>query len=128
MLLIIFPAWALARLVGLGVIAAWTGLPVVVSLSCVACALAFRRTIAGARTLRALRVQYVDLGRPVEDVSALAPHEVGMAVALFGNTALEALLSGDAHRSGLLDGGRWWTSDPQPAQTPIQDGGGGYPP
>ena len=124
LLLIMLPAGALARLVALNIVAAWTGVPVVVSLSCLGCAFAFRRTIAGARTLRALRARYAELGRPLVAASALTPYEVGMAVALFGNTALEAVLAKAAHSTGLLDGGRWSRSEPQPAQTPVQDDGG----
>jgi hypothetical protein len=48
-------------------------------------------------------------------------------VALFGNAALEAALLKAAHSTGLLTGDRRSPSEPQPAQTPVQDGGGTYP-
>jgi hypothetical protein len=124
--LIMLPAVALGSLVTPDFTAAWIGLPVVVSLCCLGCAFAFRRTIAGAGALRALRAQYADLSRPLVQASALTPHEVGMAVALFGDAALETLLSKAAHGTGLLDGGRWSHHPSQPAQTPIQYGDGSY--
>jgi uncharacterized protein (TIGR04222 family) len=116
------PSVLLARLVALGTVPAWAGVLVVVTLSCVGGAFVFRRTIIGARTLRQLRVRHADLSRAGENQSALTPQDVGMAVALFGDAALLAILPKAAHDAGLLDGGRWSASEPQPAETPIQYG------
>lgn len=114
------PAVLLARLVAFGTMPAWAGALVVLTLSCVGSMLAFRRTIVGARTLRALRVRYANLSQAGEKWSALTPQDVGMVVALFGDGALLAMLPKAARDAGLLDGGRWSTSEPQPANTPIQ--------
>lgn len=114
------PAMLLGRVVAFRTVPAWAAALVVVTLPCVGIMLAFRRTIVGARTLRALRVRYANLSRAGAKRSALTPEDVGLAVALFGNAALLAILPDVARDSGLLDGGRWSPSDPQPANTPIQ--------
>ncbi|MEV6816601.1 hypothetical protein, partial [Micromonospora sp. NPDC051296] len=88
--------------------------------SCVSVAFAFRRTARGARTLRALRVRYADLGRAVDTATDLTPQDAGMAVALFGDAALVMVMPAAAHDSGLLGGSRWSTSEPQPSNTSIQ--------
>lgn len=116
------PAVVLAWLVALDAVPAWAAPLVVLALSPVGSAFAFRRTIVGARTLRALRAQYASGRQAGDRQSALTPQDVGMAVALFGDAALLRILSTTACDTGLLGGGRWSTSEPQPADTPIQYG------
>jgi serine/threonine protein kinase len=55
------PIALLRRIDASGTVPAWAGVLVVLTLSCVGSMLAFRRTIVGARTLRALRIRYADL-------------------------------------------------------------------
>lgn len=61
-----------------------------------------RRTVPGARALATARVRHRDL----VERSQLEPVEVGLAVALFGTPALQALMPKFAWDAGLLDGGR----------------------
>jgi len=125
------PALLLAQLLSSDIVTAPVGLPAALGLACLGCTFASRRTLAGRRTLRALRARYADLRGP-GDPATMTPHETGMAAALFGDaaitaiTAITAILPGTADSTGLLHGGTWSRSTPQAAETPIQDPGSGY--
>lgn len=108
-----------ALLTGLGTVPIWIVVPLLLVLSSLIGMLASRRTIAGSRMLRVLRIRHAALSEAERDARHLTPVEVGMAVALFGDAALRAILPGAVLAAGLLDGGRWWTADPQRAETPV---------
>jgi len=108
-----------ALLTELGTVPVWTVVPLVLALSGLIGLLASRRTIAGSRMLRVLRIRHAALSKTRRDVHHLTPVEAGMAVALFGDAALRAILPGSVLAAGLLDEGRWWTADPQRAETPV---------
>jgi uncharacterized protein (TIGR04222 family) len=99
--LLAVPGIVCARLVAAEAIDPTTG--VFVALAGVVAAGWFlpRRTLAGALRLRRLRAEHADVA------VATTPELVGMAVALFGNAALLALMPQAARGCGLLDGGRW---------------------
>jgi uncharacterized protein (TIGR04222 family) len=69
-----------------------------------------RRTVRGARTLRRLRSRHADLTAMINGAvpaDGPQPQTVALAVALFGDAALRALLPTLARGGGLLDGGSW---------------------
>ncbi|HEX5596697.1 MAG TPA: TIGR04222 domain-containing membrane protein [Micromonosporaceae bacterium] len=100
-LVIVMPL-LIARLAALQVISIPVGLVATVVLVGVAVWFLPRRTVGGARLLRTLRLRYAELAeRP-----ATAPAEVGLAVGLFGASALVAAMPQFARDAGLLDGGR----------------------
>lgn len=101
--LVTLPPVLLAQLVALRAIGVIVGLAAALVFVGIAGWFLPRRTLAGARALRALRARHGDIvSRP-----ALQPAEVGVAVALFGTPALLATMPKFARDGGLLDGGRW---------------------
>lgn len=70
-----------------------------------------RKTLAGERALRTLRLRHADLAVLDRRAAAVGgdadPQTIELAVALFGNAALRALLPRLAVEGGLLDGGKW---------------------
>ncbi|MET7833724.1 TIGR04222 domain-containing membrane protein [Micromonospora sediminicola] len=101
-LLAALPPALLPKLVTAGLVGVTEGLVAIVVLVGIAVWLLPRRTIAGTRALTTARVRYGDL----VERSQLEPVEVGLAVALFGTPALQALMPRFAWDAGLLDGGR----------------------
>lgn len=109
--LAVLPGVVAARLVSLDVLTPSAGLVGVVAGAAVAVWFLPGRTPAGARVLRHLRAEHADLAAEIESGRARAgawpPERVGVAVALFGDAALVALLPGASRGAGLVDGGRW---------------------
>ncbi|MCW6005238.1 TIGR04222 domain-containing membrane protein [Micromonospora sp. CPCC 205371] len=109
--LAVLPGVLVARLVSLDVIVPQVGVLGVVA--CAAGAVWFlpRRTVAGARLLRRLRVDHADLVAEIESgrarLGAWAPERVGVVVALYGDAAVVAIMPAVARGAGLVDGGRW---------------------
>lgn len=101
-LLVVLPPALLVKLVAAGVVGVTEGLVAVVVLVGIAVWSLPLRTVAGTRALAAARERHGDLlERP-----DLEPAEVGLAVALFGTPAAQALMPRFTRDAGLLDGGR----------------------
>ncbi|MCW6006761.1 hypothetical protein K1W54_19550 [Micromonospora sp. CPCC 205371] len=109
--LAVVPGVLVARLVSLDVIVPQVGVAGVVAGAAVAVWFLPRRTVAGARLLRRLRVDHADLVAELESgraqLDAWAPERVGVAVALYGDAAVVAIMPAVARGLGLVDGGRW---------------------
>lgn len=101
--LIAVPAVLLALLVPTGTLPTWVALPASLVLLPAGVALGTRRTFYAGRALRRLRTRHSGLRRPT-DAGGLSPGEVGMAVALFGNRTLAAIIP-EAAAAGLLRAG-----------------------
>lgn len=101
-LLVALPPLFLARLVALQVLGARESLVAVLLFMGAAVWFLPRRTVAGTRTLSSARERF---NGPTER-SQLGPDEAGLAVGLFGTTALQTLMPRFAWDAGLLDGGR----------------------
>ncbi|MCP3785105.1 TIGR04222 domain-containing membrane protein [Micromonospora sp. A3M-1-15] len=101
-LLVALPPALLPKLVAAGMVGVTEGLVAVVVIVGIAVWLMPRRTVPGARALATARVRH----RGLVERSQLEPVEVGLAVALFGTPALQALMPKFAWDAGLLDGGR----------------------
>ncbi|HEU5110383.1 MAG TPA: TIGR04222 domain-containing membrane protein, partial [Micromonosporaceae bacterium] len=115
--LVMVPPMIVARLAARDGIDVRIGLGLVMVFTLTACWFLPRRTIAGARTLRALRSAHQHLLAQGDDghdghsgghrVPVLTAEQVGLAVALTGTRALLTTMAGFARDAGLLDGGRW---------------------
>jgi uncharacterized protein (TIGR04222 family) len=109
--LAVLPGVVAARLVSLDMIGPQVGVLGVVACAAVAVWFLPRRTVAGARLLRRLRVDHADLVAELESgrarLGGWAPERVGVAVALYGDAAVVAIMPAVARSAGLVDGGRW---------------------